>query len=144
MIAPRMTPELAERSRTRRPPRAVFVAALAAALVSAACAGSVLDSNPSENPLPTTTPEVTIAPVVTPTTLPPAAPRVYIVESGDTLSGIADRFGTTAADIIELNEMTDPDNLSIGDELLVPAPEDDSDLYTPDTSAPPTTAAASQ
>ena len=57
---------------------------------------------------------------------------------------IADRFGTTAADIIELNDMTDPDNLSIGDELLVPAPEDDSDLYTPDTSAPPTTAAASQ
>ncbi|MFA9563271.1 MAG: LysM peptidoglycan-binding domain-containing protein [Acidimicrobiales bacterium] len=110
---------------------------LCAGLLLSACAGSVLDTTPSENPIPTTTPEVTIAEVVTPTTLSPAAPRVYVVAAGDTLSGIAERFGTTSADIIELNEMADPDNLSIGDELLVPAPKNDSELFAPEDTLPP-------
>lgn len=139
MIAPRMTPELGERSHTTRRFRA-FGAVLATALMATACAGSVLDTTPTENPIPTSTPEVTIAEIVTPTTPPPAAPRVYVVAEGDTLSGIADRFGTTTADIIELNDdMASPDNLSIGDELLVPAPETDADPVTPETSAPPET-----
>ena len=136
MIAPRMTPGHGERPRTTRRPFALGVV-LCAGLLLSACAGSVLDTTPSENPIPTTTPEVTIAEVVTPTTLSPAAPRVYVVAAGDTLSGIAERFGTTSADIIELNEMADPDNLSIGDELLVPAPKNDSELFAPEDTLPP-------
>ena len=137
MIAPRMTPGHGERRPTTRRWAALGVA-LAVGLLLSACAGSVLDT-PTENPIPTTTPEVTIAEVVTPTTLPPTAPRVYVVASGDTLSGIAERFGTTAADIIELNDMADPDNLSIGDELLVPAPENDSEVFAPEDTLPPET-----
>lgn len=139
MIAPRMTPRHGERRPTTPRPAALTLV-LAAGLLASGCAGSVLDT-PSENPIPTTTPEVTIAEIVTPTTLPPAAPRVYVVASGDTLSGIADRFGTTTADIIELNDLADPDSLAIGDELLVPAPENDSEVSQPeDTLAPETTA----
>jgi LysM repeat protein len=138
-----MTPGHGERPRATRQPGALGVV-LGAGLLLSACAGSVLDTTPSENPIPTTTPEVTIAEVVTPTTLPPAAPRVYVVAAGDTLSGIAERFGTTAAAIIELNDMDDPDNLSIGDELLVPAPEDDPELFAPETSAPSETTADTQ
>jgi LysM repeat protein len=110
---------------------------LTVGLFLSGCAGSVLDTDPGGNPLPTTTPEVTIAQVVTPTTLPVAAPRIYIVASGDTLSGIAERFGTTAADIIELNSMSDPDNLTIGDEFLVPAPETDSEVFQTEDTVPP-------
>ena len=139
MIAPRFTDEHA-----RTAPRpAALALVLSVGLLLSGCAGSVLDT-PSENPIPTTTPEVTIAPVVTPTTVPPAAPRVYIVASGDTLSGIADRFGTTAADIIELNDMADPDSLAIGDELLVPAPENDSEVFQPEDTLPPETTAPAE
>ena len=139
MIAPRMTPRHGERRPTTRRSAALGLA-LAVGLLLSSCAGSVLDT-PTENPIPTSTPEVTIAEIVTPTTLPPTAPRVYIVASGDTLSGIAERFGTTSAEIIELNDLADPDSLAIGDELLVPAPENDSEVFQPEDTLPPGTTA---
>ncbi len=142
MIAPRMTPRHGERTPTARRSPALGLA-LAFGLVLAGCAGSVLDT-PTETPIPTTTPEVTIDQIVTPTSQPPAAPRVYIVASGDTLSGIAEQFGTTAADIIALNDLADPDNLSIGDELLVPAPENDSEVFQPEDTLPPATTAPAE
>ena len=142
MIAPRMTPRHGERVTTDRRPVALGLA-LSVGLLLTGCAGSVLDT-PTENPIPTTTPEVTIAEIVTPTTVPPTAPRVYIVEAGDTLSGIADRFGTTSADIIELNDLADPDSLAIGDELLVPAPENDSEVFQAEDTLPPASSVATE
>jgi lysozyme len=49
-----------------------------------------------------------------------AARQVYVVESSDTLYGIAGRFGTTADAIASLNTLADPNFLSIGQELLIP------------------------
>ncbi|SDK21172.1 LysM peptidoglycan-binding domain-containing protein [Sediminibacillus albus] len=43
----------------------------------------------------------------------------YIVQAGDNLSSIAQRFGMTLAEIQELNNISDPDLLQIGQELLV-------------------------
>jgi LysM repeat protein len=137
-----MTPRHGERRATTRRSTALGLA-LAVGLLLSACAGSVLDT-PTENPIPTSTPEVTIAEIVTPTTLPLTAPRVYIVASGDTLSGIAERFGTTSAEIIELNDLADPDSLAIGDELLVPAPESDSEVFQPEDTLPPGTTAVGE
>jgi LysM repeat protein len=44
----------------------------------------------------------------------------YVVEDGDTLYGIAEKLGVDGEALIELNGLTDPDTLSIGDVLLVP------------------------
>ncbi len=124
-IPTRMTPGNGEHSMSRT--RQILVGAMAAtALTFTGCAGSVLDS-PSENPLPTTTPEVTIAQVAGTTTIPPTAPRVYVVVSGDTLSGLAEKFGTTAEAIIDINDLADPNSLSIDDELLIPPPDTTAD-----------------
>lgn len=43
--------------------------------------------------------------------------RTYVVESGDSLSAIADRFGLTVEEILELNEDVDPQALVTGQEL---------------------------
>jgi LysM repeat protein len=46
----------------------------------------------------------------------------YAVQSGDTLGSIASRNGTTIAELVEINDLTDPDRLSIGQVLFVPDP----------------------
>jgi len=45
---------------------------------------------------------------------------VYIVQAGDTLSLIANRFGTTIESLVELNKLENPNSLDIGDTLLIP------------------------
>jgi len=47
--------------------------------------------------------------------------RSYTVQTGDTLSAIAANFGTTVAEIVALNPSLDPDHLSIGTVLKIPA-----------------------
>ena len=53
----------------------------------------------------------------------PSGTQVYIVQPGDTLKGIAARFGTTAAILRELNpEITNPDLIRVGQRIIVPFP----------------------
>jgi LysM repeat protein len=63
-------------------------------------------------------------PAVTPTAQPTPAPkptyRTYVVQSGDTLSGIAARFHTTVTAISRLNHISDPSKLRVGQVLLIP------------------------
>jgi LysM repeat protein len=47
--------------------------------------------------------------------------RTYTVKPGDTLSGIADRFGTTVTEIEDLNADDDLTTLTPGQKLTVPA-----------------------
>jgi LysM repeat protein len=49
--------------------------------------------------------------------LPPTT--TYIVQAGDSLSSIARRFGMTLSEIIDLNDISDPDLIQVGQELLV-------------------------
>jgi cell wall-associated NlpC family hydrolase len=67
-------------------------------------------------------PEAAQAAVSEPTQVMQAAPdvRTYIVESGDTLKVLADRFGVSVATIAAANKLTDPDSISIGQELIMP------------------------
>lgn len=44
----------------------------------------------------------------------------YTVQSGDTLGGIARQFGTTIAELVRLNNLTNPDALQVGQKLTVP------------------------
>lgn len=51
--------------------------------------------------------------------LPAAAPSTYIVQSGDTLSSIAGRFGTTYEALAGLNHITDPNLIYPGELILL-------------------------
>ncbi|MGH2536393.1 MAG: LysM peptidoglycan-binding domain-containing protein [Candidatus Promineifilaceae bacterium] len=50
----------------------------------------------------------------------PNEPTSYVVESGDTLGSIAAEFDVPVEDILAANGLTDPDILSIGQELVIP------------------------
>lgn len=52
----------------------------------------------------------------------PGQPAVHIVEAGDILSSIADAYSVTVDQIIEANNIADPDNVNVGTELLIPPP----------------------
>jgi LysM repeat protein len=51
---------------------------------------------------------------------PTPAPFAYVVESGDTLNSIAIQFGVDPITLVEVNSIIDPNNLSVGTELLIP------------------------
>lgn len=108
------------------PPILVAVVAIAlAAAVLFALPGLLGFGNPSAGGSATPShPSVTALPSLPPTTIPQATPVVYVVQSGDTLSRIAGRFGITLADLIAANTDTlpNPDKLAIGDRLVIPAP----------------------
>jgi LysM repeat protein len=53
-------------------------------------------------------------------TPPPSGFETYTVTSGDTLVAIARRYGTTVDAIVDANDLTNPNRLSIGQELLIP------------------------
>jgi murein DD-endopeptidase MepM/ murein hydrolase activator NlpD len=48
---------------------------------------------------------------------------IYIVQSGDTLGTIAQRFGVPLSTLIEVNAISDPNNISVGMELKIPGLE---------------------
>ena len=67
-------------------------------------------------------------PVVTATAGPPPIPtpgeqQRYIVREGDTLSGIAARFGVSEDAILKQNPLSNRDRLLVGQELVIPPAE---------------------
>jgi len=80
-------------------------------------------SSPTASPTPTAAPATpSPTPTSTPTPSPAPTPLTYTVRSGDTLSRIANQHGTTVAAIVDLNGITDPSRLRIGQVLLIPLP----------------------
>jgi len=62
---------------------------------------------------------------------------VYVVQSGDTLLAIAAQFGVTAEAIQEANGIVDPRRLQIGQELIIPRPEENPEQPPTPTPTPP-------
>jgi len=70
-----------------------------------------------QNP-PTAVPTATALP--TPTITPIPTEGVYVVQGGDTLRAIAERFNITIEEIIEINQLENPNALSVGQILIIP------------------------
>ncbi len=51
---------------------------------------------------------------------PVPAPRTYTIKRGDTLSGVAIRYGTTVAVLAAANNITNPNAIQIGQVLIIP------------------------
>jgi LysM repeat protein len=76
---------------------------------------------PGISPTPAGTPAATPTPTPSPT--PEPSPFIeYTVQQGDSLSSIAQQFGTTADELARINSITDPNTLNIGQILQVPRP----------------------
>lgn len=104
-------------------------------------AGSTLPE-PTPASEPTAAPTAPAAASPEPTAEKPPAPvvfpadGVYRVQSGDTILGIAYEFDVSADELIALNGLESPDQLSVGQELRLPQPASPAD-------SPPAPAAAS-
>ena len=97
-------------------------------------ASGALTSAPagSANPTPATSPGETASPSLSPPTAAPSRTPIatatarpsggttYRVRSGDTLSSIAARFGTTVKAIAAANGITDPSLIKVGQVLVIP------------------------
>lgn len=48
--------------------------------------------------------------------------KMHVVKSGECLSGIAQRYGTSVQALVSLNKISNPDLLRVNQPLLVPNP----------------------
>ena len=85
-------------------------------------AGSVVPATAPPSGAPTTGPTAapTLSPSPTPAASPTPRPKTYKVRSGDTMSAIAVRFGTTVAEISALNKIANPSLIRVGQVLRIP------------------------
>lgn len=58
-----------------------------------------------------------------PTDVPQPTQQIYVVQQGDTMSRIANRFGVPLQTLIDANKATipDPNKIKIGDQVIIPA-----------------------
>jgi LysM repeat protein len=91
---------------------------------TAVISDSVAAPSPTGTPAPvkpTPTPSVSATPTPKPTVSPnPSTKKTYTVKAGDTLSGIASRFGTTSRILMDLNSITNANMIKIGQILKLP------------------------
>ncbi len=83
----------------------------------------------TDTPRPTVTRRATFTPVPatpsdTPTPTVTPTPIIYVIKAGDTLIPIAREFGVSVQQIQEANGITDPRRLRIGQEIVIPRPEE--------------------
>ncbi len=106
-----------------------------AVFVSVLVVGCNLTQNAAPTTFPTQLPQSTLLsyaplratpppPILLPlaTALPSATPVTYTVQSGDTLTGIAYRFGVSLDSLIAVNPDLEPLTLPIGQSLFIPNP----------------------
>lgn len=86
---------------------------------AAAATGTPTSTGGAATP-PSGTPAANRTPTPSPTPSPTPTATTYTVQSGDTLTGIADRFNTTPEAIQNANNISSPTGLQIGQVLTIP------------------------
>lgn len=132
----------------------LFVVLVIFTLLLTTCrSGDEEEMVPTETAVPSATPQIGVSfvtkavpttavrqttptPLPTPTVTPTATPVVYQIESGDTILGIAIQRGTTVEDILVLNPGIVPENLQIGQPVILPPPPTPSVLSVQGTPVP--------
>jgi LysM repeat protein len=103
---------------TAGPSTGASIAAVGSASPSTAATATPI---PSPTPSPTPVPTLAMTPSPPPSaTVPPVASRSYRVQRGDTLSGIAARFGTSVPTLLRLNDIENPRVIFAGQVLKIP------------------------
>ena len=84
----------------------------------AVISGLLTDGGSNDSPTDNTSASDTT--VIATTTTEVGELRKYIVQSGESLFAIAQKFNLSAPALVELNKIKDPDRVSAGTELLLP------------------------
>jgi len=98
-----------------------------------------------ETPTPTATATATPVPATpepTDTPTPEPTPIIHTLKSGDTLIGLARKYGVTVQAIQEANGITDPRGLLVGQQIIIPTDPEarlDAGTPTPEPTPPPVT-----
>ncbi len=61
-----------------------------------------------------------IIPGITPKQAAKALGKIHVVQAGESLAGIAVQYGVTVNEMVTLNNLANPDAISVGQELIVP------------------------
>lgn len=114
-------------------PRPATISVLAVVLGVTAGACGTTDPASQERLPPIRT---TLATTTTTTTTIPPGDVIYVVQSGDTLGRIAERFGVTVQSIVDRNALSSPDDIQAGQRLEIPEAKLVIDDSTSATSVP--------
>lgn len=106
-----------------------------------ATAAARIPATATDTPRPTATRRATFTPVPatpsdTPTPTATATPIIYVIKKGDTLLPIAREYGVTVQAIQEANGISDPRRLWIGQEIVIPAVQGESEPTVVPTPTP--------
>lgn len=91
---------------------------------STATATATVTATPTQTPTATSTPTITLTPTA-------SGPFTYTVVEGDTLFGIAERFGVDLLVLIAINNLNPDDPIDPGDQLTIPGPDTELPTATP-------------
>jgi len=83
-----------------------------------------------------------IVALLVPAALPVLADSIYVVQPGDTLTNISTRFGVNYAQLVSVNNITNPSLIFVGQRLIIPGPGGPVTTPMPTTIAPGPTAVA--
>ena len=108
--------------------KALSLGVLMVCLLAAVIIGGCTREKALPTPVPTSTATTTPAehvPESSPTPSPTSTPDVpeltyYTVQAGDTVWDIADRFGISAQELVDANQLVEPDRLQPGQQLVIP------------------------
>lgn len=106
--------------------------------------GQVITLTPTATPAPTSTIAVALVAVTSPPTVTPApytpaptptptvtpTPIVYTLIRGDSLLTVANQYEVSVADLQDANGILDPRTLQIGQQLIIPRPEEEDEAVS--------------